>query len=1392
MSVENMRYCEYFDIDENYFPCIDESAVNSGAPWDNTYPHETFLSLLNSAEKMLSGRTNKSLWIHGAYGTGKSQCVHTLRKILDAPEEEVKAYWNKYEPLKQKPLLLQKFLGHKEQGVVTAYLYATGEIHSPRKLFFAVQESVKKSLELNNVPYKGENSLKESVIAWLEDPAHNSFMNNLLQKQEWVSKFSVSTADEIKNTLKNSAEVSDLMNNLFELSEKEGITVFDLTADTLRNWLVDIIDKNQIKIVLIWDEFSDFFRDNSNSLSEFQKIVTICQLKPFYFVIVTHPITSLVKGYDSRDKSNPLSVVQDRFEKVEITLPDNIAFNLIGAAFSIKPAAKSNWEQMTADLSSRVNSAIKAIAKIANIEETAIMKMIPVQPMAALFLKNIASAFQSNQRSIFNFIKTKNDDDMDVKAFQWFIKNTGPLSDRPLLTVDMLWDFFYEKGKDELSFDIKRILDTFGQYCQMLNEKEKAVLKTVLIMQAINERLAGGLRIINPTDQNLKYAFEGDSQELENSCLSIANALVSKGILIKRPVGNVEEAYAAAVLAGDGAKIDGYKEEIRKNCAATSKLLEEGSDIATALSLSPALKLRYCPDPQNGKLLVVCASSFKRVMDTLKSKDSDWHFRAVLALEKNEEEAQSFRADIKKIISDPAYKNIVVIDALSTPLGVENFDQYVEYSAMSMYYNGNDKRQSQENAKKAKDILNRDWKNRIHDGIFYVYTHDNQNREKVTGANEVQIIMQTIVLNRFKYIPDFAKGITETQLKLTQVKQVAKYGITGEVKGLIAGCEKTVLGKVWSRENYWEAKELSNEYIVIIKKSIDKLIVEAFKNCGKISIDEICDFLETNFGFSVCNLSAFITGFLLREYCSEPYRYMDSEGRRDSMTPDKLAEMIGNYIGKANPKTTYIVSLTEEEKAFYELTESAWGITPNTCTAPNQAGSLVASKMRNLSYPVWCLEEVDSKGAIELVKLYIKLVQSNGDEAHNVANEIGKTAISQPCSDELLKSLLTKDNCMKGMRRFLEKFEGGKLLSLAKEIGATDSVLTDIKELFSVQYFALWSDTTGEDEIRKLITEYEVISLTNDLLNVRAHNKEEAFKSWRETLKFVGFSCELIKAKHPELGKFFDRLLQITNNEDILPDAMKSFYDEMTRYNADIRGLFSNTLAVFIELYKPYLEGLSDTDCESIKKSITANMFVVSSTKSNEIVKKAVENHRKKQVKFQLLKLWKDKTDGTKSPRDWSERYRTPILCCIEPSRYSEAKRAFSTLNSSMQSEAEINAALSFLENTDIFTDISNKECRDYYFKKYVLGENAVLLTDLEEVRTNLEKTGISAYDWNDNPIIKDKVNSMALNEYNAGGSDKAIDIIEQMTDAERRQWLIDTVHKDKALGMKIITNKEN
>ena len=532
--MENIKYCEYFDVDEKYFPCIDESAIRNGADWTATYPHETFIKLLNATDKMLSGTTKRSVWIHGAYGTGKSQCAYALKKIFEVSPEELRLYWNSFQQLQKDEILLQKILGHKSRGILPVYKYASGSITSPQQLFFEVQNSISTALVEHNISYKGEKSLKESIISWLEDPLHKSFVDGLLKKSEWMSLFAQSTSDEIINTLRKSNDVSSLIDNIFRMASKEGITALNLTADSLRDWILDVIhSNNNLQIVLIWDEFSDFFRQNRNSLGEFQKLVSICQEAPFYFIIVTHPFSSI----SSNDEA--WKIVQQRFDTVEISLPDNIAFELIGHAFNIKSAAKSQWIDLADDLNARLVSSRNAVMKAADIVDSNVMRnILPIHPMAALVLKNIASAFQSNQRSMFDFIKTAKDD--KVQAFQWFIRETGPFSDRPLLTIDMLWDFFYTKGHEYLSQDIRLILDIFPQQAQLTNA-EQVVLKTVLIMKAIDMRLGGTLKILKPTDRNLKYAFEGDSSEYETSCCSIAKALVNKGILIQTPQAMVKQ-----------------------------------------------------------------------------------------------------------------------------------------------------------------------------------------------------------------------------------------------------------------------------------------------------------------------------------------------------------------------------------------------------------------------------------------------------------------------------------------------------------------------------------------------------------------------------------------------------------------------------------------------------------------------------------------------------------------------------------------------------------------------------------------------------------------------------------------------------------------------------------
>jgi hypothetical protein len=1376
------KYREYFDIDEEYFPQINDSTIAAASPdfWTRTYPHYTFIEMLNSMERVLARQEKRSLWIEGAYGTGKSQCAYALKKILEVPEDELRAYWDRYEPLKKKTDLLEKLIGHKQKGIVTAYRYASGMIDSPRDLFLAVQETLKASLISANL-YAGENTLKESVIAWIDEPSHKLFFDALLKKSEWAALFSQSSADEVLNALRKGGEVKTLMDNIFRLADKEGITALTIDSDGLIAWLIDIIDRNNVKVVFIWDEFSDYFRNNRESLSEFQKLAELVNLKPFYFIVVTHESGQLFTTADTTWKK-----VRDRFIPIHIALPDNIAFELIGHAFNVKPVAKTDWDTLVdGDLGSRTSTSRSKVMAVAKIDNPQVMKdIMPLHPMAALLLKNIASAFKSNQRSMFDFIKSSNTD--GVKAFQWFIENTGPFDDHPLLTVDMLWNFFYEKGRDNLTSDIRLILDTFPQQ-QNLREDEKAVLKAILIMQAIDQRLGGTIDLFKATEQNLNYVFEGIPDLEGTKSASLAKGLKEKGILVSNPISGGRYAYAAAVLAGDQAKIDEHKKNVRQN-STTSKLVTEGG-LSTVLSLSPALRLRFESEPGTGKITPVTAADFTRTINILRDKAAGWNFHAVIAFAKDEAEAATFRKTLRTAVTDKQYENIVFIDALSTPLGSEAFEQYVDFSAMAMYYQGSNNTSSRDNSDKAKRVLDQDWKDRIYNGQFIVYTYANQEGEKLGNGQGVASVLQTIVTTKFRHVFDFAKGLTESQLKITPaMKQSAKAGITQVTSGVVNGVENRVLPTVWKMDNYWENPTTSSLPISRIKVEIDEHIKSAFDCGGQISIGEIYDFLEETYGFAPCNLSAFIAGFLLKEYGSEPYRYSDSSSGHEQMTQDKLAEMLGNYIGKS-PKPTHIVKMTADEMAFYELTEKAWGIQPNSCSSAGQAAIAVTAKMRGLNLPVWCLEEVDTAGIFDVVQKYGELVQKEGNEAHKKVVEIGKIVSTKPSLADSLSALVTGDNCQNGMREYLRSFEDGKVMELAKAIGAEDNVLTDIRRLFGVKHSCLWDKQTGEDEIRKLLTEYSVVKESNTILNTSAHSLTEAFKEWRERLKFIGISCDALRAKYPALAKVLETLLKICKQEDILPEQLKAFHSELVAQGAEIRELLNNDRCVFAEVYEPYLEDLSDDDIVDVKSKLQTGLFELPKTDCNVKVKEAAQEFRKNQLKSQLFSLWKDKT-GTKNPLEWSSRYRTPILCCVSEAEYEKAKKAFETLNRNGGTDAEIKASLAFLESTTLFDVLSDDDKRNTAFNRDIVGEYSVLLPDLDKVRDTLDHLSVDTYDWRDNPSVKSKVKRLAEAEYNAGGSDRVLLKIDEMDDAQLKQYLKRLVKDSITVGIEILANE--
>ena len=285
---------------------------------------------------------------------------------------------------------------------------------------------------------------------------------------------------------------------------------------------------------------------------------------------------------------------------------------------------------------------------------------------------------------------------------------------------------------------------------------------------------------------------------------------------------------------------------------------------------------------------------------------------------------------------------------------------------------------------------------------------------------------------------------------------------------------------------------MDRNVISIIKKDIDALIQKRFKKDGNISIRDIYESLKDNYAFPPCPLSSFIMGFILKEYSASPYQYADSRGSSEPMSPDKLAEMIGNIINKPQCNDTYIVKMCPEDMAYCQLTQKAWKIKESSATSADMASRQVETKMREFKLPIWCLKTLDTQNLYPIVEQYIQLVQSEGSEKRKLERAIGKEAMNDSLLPNKLESFITKENIQTAMLAFLETFDDGRILSLARQIDAQDTIIQDIKRLFDVKYACIWNIETGCEQIQSLAIEYKIVIETNELLNTCVHSLNEA------------------------------------------------------------------------------------------------------------------------------------------------------------------------------------------------------------------------------------------------------------------------------------------------------------
>lgn len=1391
------KYKDYFDIDPDYFPAVNPDVIKSNPElWKKFYPHETFIKLIKDIVSVLNRQQKQNIWVEGAYGTGKSHAVLTLKHLLDSTEQETKEY---FETFNLDQDLLKKFLYVKSEGkIITVHRYASSSIKGDNDLFIAIQESIEQALRDAGIDNAAHGAMKDAVVKYLSDEYNKQYFNGLVTGP-YASLFGGSDADKIIKDLQEYTEdaLRELMRKIFKVANERQIRAFTLDDKGLCEWIRETIRQNKLNaIVFIWDEFTEYFQNNMTALTGFQTMLELSETEHFCFIPVTHKSEALFSAQDTMKNK-----ILGRFVRPRcvIELPENMAFQLMGAAMqkNSDPVIYQEWtEEILPDLCDRTVNSRVIVGKQTKLNDEQMRGILPIHPYAASLLKHISTSFDSNQRSMFDFIK--NDRGDDTHAFQWFIKNCGPLDDNPLLTIDMLWNFFYDMGKESLALSIRQILDNYPRLSRAnLLEDEKRVLKAVLLFQAISFEVRDSVDLFLANEKNLNSAFEGS--DLEGKASHIAEKLVRDKILYKKIVGK-NDVYS--VLIGEMSEDQIEKHKKKYLTKTTSSLITDGA-LDEAIELPAALKLRY-------KLVYAGITDFEQTTKKCmnEAERDGKHLYGVVTFAKDSSERLALSQKITTKLNENPDTPVIFIDCSKTLLGEEQFAEWVEFKAKADYHSGKDKDQSTQNSNYANDVL-KNWRKNIKDGEFVYYSKVRLNGE--TPATEDALMDELCAYNRKIFTNGLeCYNVIANMWTLNAARQGAECGLKEEIAGTFRSSNpntklEVALNGAWKVQDYWTSSPSLN--ISAIKARLEELMRTKLRRDGRISIRTIFETLsEAPYGFMPCNLSAFILGFLLKEYCGGKYTWSD-DTTSDELTVDKMKEMIHEILQQEktpNPRyrDKYIVTMPQEVKAFIDITSKAFGISKSQCTSVEAARERVRAKMRELSFPIWTLdyiiegESIDTD--VEVVKRLVELygflannVKEETDMSENdIAIEIGKISLKNASAISDLEKLFTAEKCQIGIKAFLDVYKDGELIKLANAVNDGNQYINVLRSKFAVDAANwVWRKGTAEAVIDSVILEYQIIEESNKCVGTSKSYKD-ALRAWSGKANNMRLSFSAIKNDVDDLDVLLGYIYEICTTDQLQEQHKQAFLDSMKIFGAKFVDFYNNRQNdVFKKVCDFELTGLSDADKDKVYGAMPMGCFTKDKVGYSNLVAQMVEEQKKGLNSMKLRNIWREKTN-TSSPYQWSEQFSMPIFAMLAEQEVTVCRKIFATINSNKADAKDISDAITYLENAKFFDFLSDASQRDKMFVKNIIRDNAVMLSNIAEVKDYLRShvTDVPYY-WFGSPSVQSTLNKMAEAKYNKDGYEIAFQKIDQMSAEDVKKYLKDLIKNNKNVGVEIIKN---
>jgi hypothetical protein len=1428
-SENNIRYKDLLKIPKSFAANMTKDAMeDTPEMFFQFFPHKKYIEFIDALLNKLINNSNKSIWLTGNLGTGKSHAALVTQILFMDKEERVdKWFTNNVKGCDSVKLnSIKNTLKGLRPKTLVVYDYDANSIsrtdsNACRDLIVRLEKTI--IAELIKRGYKVPlTSNIEITLNRIDEEGEIFFkIRDELQGQLKFLTSNIKTGKELREKVNSNSDFYGLLNDIETVLHHRSVYL-SLEPSSFLEWIKNIYTQNPSieRIVYLFDEFSTYIDRHVANLKTFENISeNPGSGSKFYFVPITH---MQILAYQKEDGGN-VKFSNDRFDFFNLQMPNDVALRII--AHAITPNNFEEWEIIKNDLWDLVKDIHFSYFSQDDVGKDSFKDIMPIHPMAAFLLKSLAEHVRSNQRSIFEYLKGNEKDN----EFSSFLKDGGPkIRGKKFLTVDYLWNYFINRDDLGQGSEIIAIKTEYmyirGSYFPSRDDDDEIliVLKVSFLFHLLSKLLGNSShKRLQPTVENIKLSFAGDGR-----CVNVDELI--KELVDKHCLDNIEgkiSVFSSNIgLEILNAEIEKNKDIFNEEIAKPTE--EKIKELIKKTHLSKYSESRFTIYATDTSKLLFSGNNKIQNQFKMMSDEDDCSVCLWFVISKDKKEKIDGIKKIRSLLAHYKDYRLILFDFVDLTFckdQMDLWDKYVKYYSSS---NLQKKSKAERNYTDICKNIKEEWLKKITNQTkIKYYTSENfdltaNDSDKIVltdgDYNEISFsslhdIINTYFKIKLKNCIDLLAPSATIANKNLFLSKYAKAGIVFDLDSLITlkfpkqfttpvTHFKQAL-KIEADDN-WFSKN-SNHTISKIKNEFDLQISEIVETGNKLAVSSIIEKLKKYpYGLTQNGFSAFVVGVALRHILKKKYRW-DNNVLTGVLDDNKLAEIIANAF-KLSPEEIFICKRTQEEEKFIKYVPQLFEATKDYLENDRVEDVLILieNQLKSKSNKIPLLILVEHIRNANNNDPDIKVISEIMENICNACSQSSKNEKDEDRSKSIktiggilakyndIQNLTTKINNYIKFEVFLEALwtyvdsKSEDLVRLASNVGDTShSYCNSIIGKLPDNAVLLYTLKDVDIAIKETILEYNLIKILQKLSGSTdfCDIKTLISKINTEIKNSIKLPAILVKSEIPEFYSFF-----LTNEENTFN---KEEFVEFLNSNFDmIKALcFDSSKKKVLEILKKKLCNVSINDDDLLN---IYNDLKINSEKNESDFFKAVnleiDKLHKNSISNKLIEEWKRITSSD-SILSWTTKNNIPTEYAFEktPDRSDIVSALKLPTNFSND---RLDQLLNILRTTDHILEIET--CQKRFLDERIPKKYSKLNINFSQL-VKFYTTKYKENPKNNHPdeweFVKEDIDDLIKEQYKTEFAPQIIKKIDKIPDGYLKLQIKDLVEKHPEFGLLIL-----